>query len=112
MQKRGSSFNQSLVSCPVTRHDEMSPYTISPQIPRHRKHTTVNSIKSKCLPMMPISADALHYRTILLELSKPVTISPQIFDEYGRMRIRFIHSFRKSCCKLMVQYVFRNMSAD
>ncbi|KAF8428782.1 hypothetical protein EV426DRAFT_585898 [Tirmania nivea] len=31
--------------------------------------------------MMPISADALHYRTILFELSKPVTISPQIFDE-------------------------------
>ncbi|KAF8439569.1 hypothetical protein BGX38DRAFT_1207484, partial [Terfezia claveryi] len=31
--------------------------------------------------MMPISADALHYRTILFDLSKPVTISPQIFDE-------------------------------
>ncbi|KAF8430814.1 hypothetical protein BGX38DRAFT_1230852, partial [Terfezia claveryi] len=31
--------------------------------------------------MMPISADALHYRTILFELSKPVTIFPQIFDE-------------------------------
>ncbi|KAF8418738.1 hypothetical protein EV426DRAFT_574717 [Tirmania nivea] len=31
--------------------------------------------------MMPISADALHYRTILFELSKPVTISPQIFDK-------------------------------
>ncbi|KAF8451341.1 hypothetical protein BGX38DRAFT_1269591 [Terfezia claveryi] len=31
--------------------------------------------------MMPISADALHYRTILFELSKPVTIPPQIFDE-------------------------------
>ncbi|KAF8455525.1 hypothetical protein BGX38DRAFT_1267121 [Terfezia claveryi] len=31
--------------------------------------------------MMPISADALHYRTILFELRKPVTIPPQIFDE-------------------------------
>ncbi|KAF8424877.1 hypothetical protein EV426DRAFT_701143 [Tirmania nivea] len=31
--------------------------------------------------MMPISADILHYCTLLFELSKPFTISPQIFDE-------------------------------
>ncbi|KAF8426070.1 hypothetical protein EV426DRAFT_710546 [Tirmania nivea] len=48
----------------------------------HRKyHITVNTIKKYAEAMMPISADALHYRTMLFELSKPVTISPQIFDE-------------------------------
>ena len=31
--------------------------------------------------MMPISADALHQRTMLFELSKPVTMSSQLFDE-------------------------------
>ncbi|KAF8432624.1 hypothetical protein BGX38DRAFT_1146347 [Terfezia claveryi] len=31
--------------------------------------------------IMPISTDTLHYRTILFELSKPVPISPQIFNE-------------------------------
>ena len=31
--------------------------------------------------MMPVSADALHHRTILFDLSKPVTMSPEMFDE-------------------------------
>ncbi|KAF8425213.1 hypothetical protein EV426DRAFT_573443 [Tirmania nivea] len=31
--------------------------------------------------MMPISTDALHYRTLLFELSKPVTIPTEKFDE-------------------------------
>ncbi|KAF8416903.1 hypothetical protein BGX38DRAFT_1335203 [Terfezia claveryi] len=52
--------------------------------------------------MMPISADTLHYRTILFELSKPVTIPPKYLTRYGHMWIRFIQSFSKSCCKLMV----------
>ena len=30
---------------------------------------------------MPISADALKYRTMLFDLSKPVIMSPEIFDE-------------------------------
>jgi len=30
---------------------------------------------------MPISAYAQHYRTLLFEPSKPVTISPETFDE-------------------------------
>ncbi|RPB18236.1 hypothetical protein L211DRAFT_843865 [Terfezia boudieri ATCC MYA-4762] len=31
--------------------------------------------------MIPISTDALHYRTLLFELSKPVTIPTEKFDE-------------------------------
>jgi len=31
--------------------------------------------------IMPISAEALDYRTMLFELSKPVIMSPQLFDE-------------------------------
>ncbi|RPB29801.1 hypothetical protein L211DRAFT_832501 [Terfezia boudieri ATCC MYA-4762] len=31
--------------------------------------------------MIPISTDALHYRTLLFELSKPVTIPAEKFDE-------------------------------
>ena len=31
--------------------------------------------------MMPISVDALYYRTILFELNKPVTMSGEMFDE-------------------------------
>ena len=31
--------------------------------------------------MMPISADALHHRAMLFDLSKPVTMSPETFDE-------------------------------
>ena len=31
--------------------------------------------------MMPISVDALYYRTMLFELSKPFTISGEMFDD-------------------------------
>lgn len=31
--------------------------------------------------MMPISTDALYYRTLLFDLSKPVTLSIELFDE-------------------------------
>jgi len=31
--------------------------------------------------MMPISVDALNYRAILFDLSKPVIMSPEIFEE-------------------------------
>ena len=31
--------------------------------------------------MMPISSDALYYRTMLFDLTKPVSMAPEIFDE-------------------------------
>ena len=31
--------------------------------------------------MMPIPTDALSYRTMLFDLSKPVTLSTELFDE-------------------------------
>lgn len=31
--------------------------------------------------MMPMSVDALHYRTLLFELNNPVIISPDKFNE-------------------------------
>jgi len=60
----------------------ISPYhittnTISPQTPHHHEH----HIRMSAEAMMPISAEALHYRTILFQLSKPVIISPEIFNE-------------------------------
>ena len=45
-------------------------------IPYHHHH-----IKMSTATMMPISADTQHYRTMLFELSKLVTMSPEIFDE-------------------------------
>ncbi|KAF8456874.1 hypothetical protein BGX38DRAFT_1327066 [Terfezia claveryi] len=59
----------------MTRHTISPLYNIT-AIQYHRQQ-----IKMSTEAMMPISADALHYRTILFELSKPVTIPPQIFDE-------------------------------
>ena len=62
--------------------------------------------------MMPISTDSLHHCAMLFGLSKLVTMSPKTFDKMWPMLIRFIQSSSKSCYKLMVQYAFRNMSAD
>ncbi|KAF8439645.1 hypothetical protein BGX38DRAFT_1144645 [Terfezia claveryi] len=43
--------------------------------------TTTTTARKMSEAMMPISTDALHYRTLLFELSKPVTIPAEKFDE-------------------------------
>jgi len=54
-------------------------------IPYHHTYHHEHHIRMSAEVMMPISAEALHYRmlyrTMLFELSKPVIISPEIFNE-------------------------------
>ena len=53
--------------------------------------------------MLPISADALFYRSLLFELNKPVTITPTIFDEvwpyvdsvYSKLRSDVLQAYGK-----------------
>ena len=56
--------------------------------------------------MVPISA------LCCLSSINQLSYLPKYSMRYGRMWIQIIQSFSKSCCKLMVQYEFRNMSSD
>ena len=58
--------------------------------------------------MMPISADAIHYRALLFNLSEPVTMAPNIFDEAWP----YVDSvYTKLRSEPMVQYALGHMSA-
>lgn len=59
---------------------------------------------------MSISADALHHHAVLFDPSNYKTAISKCLTEPGYMLIRFTPSISRSCCKLMVQCVFRNMS--
>jgi len=71
-------------------------------IPYHHEY----HIRMSAEVMMPISA------LCCLSSVNQLSYLPKYSMKYGRVWIQFVQSFSKSCCKLMVQYEFRNISAD
>jgi len=68
-------------------------------------HHHEHHIRMPAEVMMPISA------LCCLSSVNQLSYLPKYSMRYDRMSTQFIQSFSKSCCKLMVQYEFRNMSA-